>query len=102
MITAKDVAAALAALKLFPVLDGRVTELHARTALEAVEAVRKDEAKRRYEEAHAVEDSCGCIFCDLGYEPVEHDGSLQHHVRVSKGRRKTVPEPSWVPCTLPQ
>lgn len=103
MITETEISAALDALKQFPVLGGRVVEVHARAALEAAETARREAHRKALAIAkEEIEDSCGCVFCDLGYEPVEHDGKRQHHVRVSKGLRRTAPEPSWVPCTRPQ
>jgi hypothetical protein len=72
-----------------------------RHALRAAEDFRKAERKRAHESMMApeVEDSCGCVFCDMDLTPVEHEGKLQHHVRVSKRLRKTPPPESWVPCT---
>mgnify|MGYP001611994191 CR=1 FL=1 len=37
-----------------------------------------------------VTDSCGCVFCDLGLEPEEHDGGLIHRVDMC--------DPPWAPC----
>ena len=101
MVTDAEISAALNALKQFHVLDGRVTDLHARQALQAAEDVRKAEMKRARDSMMApdVEDSCGCVFCDIDLEPVEHEGRQQHFVRVSKRLRKTAPPESWVPCT---
>jgi hypothetical protein len=101
MATDAEIAAAVSALRQFHVLDGRVTELHAEMALRAAEGVRMAERKRALKSMTApeVEDSCGCVFCDMDLTPVEHEGKLQHHVRVSKRLRKTPPPESWVPCT---
>lgn len=54
---------------------------------------------RREVDVSQIEQSCGCVFCDIDLKPERHDGKLMHHVRVSKRMRKTTPEPTWIECT---
>lgn len=43
-----------------------------------------------------IEDSCGCVFCDLALEVIEHDGKPMHQV---EGGQSVMDGFKWVPCT---
>lgn len=49
-----------------------------------------------------VEESCGCVLCDIDVPAEMHDGKMKHNVRLSRSAtRKTAPMPKWVDCTKP-